>query len=153
MARRKRTVGLIAFLRGHTDPVVGMPGCANYDHHYGGCLFRTAKGKPSKNLLEEEKSKCPCLVEIGKRCSYFERAVLPTAADIGLREYVYAAYERQVGLSGRLKTEPVRYCPECGAELKPRQRYCDECSRKRRLQSKRASQQKARQISRLSVDD
>ena len=83
MAKQKRTVGLIAFLKGNTDPAAGMPGCASYDHHYGGCLFLDG-----------------CLVEEGKRCGYFEKAVLPTAADIGLKELVYSLYERQVGIAG-----------------------------------------------------
>jgi hypothetical protein len=43
----------------NTDPKAKNPGCANYDHHYGGCLFRDE-----------------CLVQQGKRCRYFERVVL-----------------------------------------------------------------------------
>ena len=69
MAKELLTVGLIAFLKGNSDPKVGMPGCANYDHHYGGCLFADT-----------------CSVEEGKRCDYFERVVLPTAADVGLKQ-------------------------------------------------------------------
>jgi len=49
---------------GDTDPKAGMPGCANYDRHYDGCLFEDT-----------------CLVQEGKRCGYFERAVLTTVAD------------------------------------------------------------------------
>ena len=40
------------------------PGCANFDYHYDCCLFRDE-----------------CLVQMGKRCKYFERAVLPTITD------------------------------------------------------------------------
>ena len=127
MARRRRTVGLIAFLKGNTDPAVGMPGCANYDHHYGGCLFGDA-----------------CFVEQGKRCEYFEKAVLPTAADIGLKELVYSLYERQVGIAGigQFDGGNIRRCPDCGAELRRRQRYCDDCKRKRRRKSYRNSRSK-----------
>ncbi len=123
---RKRTVGLIAFLKGNTDPAAGMPGCANYDHRYGGCLFNDE-----------------CRVEQGKRCGYFEKAVLPTAADIGLKEVVYLAYEKQVGIAndGGLEREPVRLCPDCGVELRPRQRYCDTCGKRRRRQSYRKRRQ------------
>ncbi len=69
MVRRKRTVALIAFLKGNSDPKVGMSGCANYDHHYRGCLFADT-----------------CSVEEGKRCDYFERVVLPTPPDVGLKQ-------------------------------------------------------------------
>jgi len=77
----RRTIGLVTFLKGNTDPAVGIPGCANYDHHHGGCLVGEA-----------------CKVEQGKRCGYFERAVLPTANDVGLGERVYSLYEKQTGI-------------------------------------------------------
>lgn len=127
MAKQKKSVGLIAFLRGNTDPAIGMPGCANYDHHYGGCLFADT-----------------CQVEQGQRCGYFERAVLPTAEDIGLKGLVYSLYQEHVGIDGGLEREPIRCCPDCGAELKPRQRYCDDCSKRRRLESYRKKREKNR---------
>jgi hypothetical protein len=141
MVRQRRTVGLIAFLKGNTDPAVGMPGCANYDHYYGGCLLQSAEGKQSSGMHDAEKSKCPCLVEQKKRCRYFEQSVLPTAADIGLKELVYSLYEKQVGIAGigQLDSGEIRKCPDCGAELKPRQRYCDDCARKRRVAAYRKS--------------
>ncbi|MBN2127951.1 MAG: hypothetical protein JW741_00565 [Sedimentisphaerales bacterium] len=128
MSKRKRSVGLLAFLRGSTDPAAGMPGCANYDSAHGGCLLGDH-----------------CTVEQGQRCGFFERAVLPTAADIGLSVQIHAQYARQVGLSdaGELGREPSRSCPDCGAELKPRQRYCDTCSARRRRDSYRRARQKA----------
>lgn len=49
---------------GDTDRKSRKPGCANFDYYYDGCLFRDE-----------------CLVQHGKRCEYFERAVLPTVAD------------------------------------------------------------------------
>jgi len=127
MAKRKRSVGLIAFLKGNSDPAVGMPGCANHNHHYGGCL------------IEET-----CLVEQGKRCRYFERAVLPSAEGIGLKELVCGLYQKQVGMTGdiTLTGRQIRRCPSCGAELKPRQRYCDSCRQRRRRASYRRSRQK-----------
>ena len=136
MSMRKRSVGLIAFLKGNSDPAVDMPGCANYDHYYGGCLFAET-----------------CLVEKGKRCGYFERAVLPTAEGIGLKELVYSLYERQVGIAGigQFDSGEIRRCPDCGAELKPRQRYCDECSKKRRQKTRRESQRKYRKKKRGST--
>jgi hypothetical protein len=124
MAKRRRTVGLVAFLKGSSNPEDQMPGCSNYDQHHGGCLSGDS-----------------CLVETGKRCGYFERAVLPTAADMGLKELVYSMYERQVGIAsiGQFYYGNIRKCPDCGAELKPRQRYCENCARRRRIVAYRKS--------------
>ena len=127
--RRRRTVGLIAFLKGSTGPEAGMPGCANLDRHYGGCLLGDT-----------------CKVQEGQRCGYFERAVLPTAEAIGLKDVVYSAYEAQVGIAGNglLKRGQVRRCPDCGNEVGPRQRYCPNCSKRHRRQSYRRARQKQR---------
>lgn len=122
----RRTTGLVTFLKGTTDPAAGVPGCANYDHRYGGCLFGEA-----------------CKVEQCKRCGYFEQAVLPTANDVGLGEQVYSLYEKQVDIQGGLERAPKRLCPDCGAELKARQRYCEKCARRRRADSYRERRKKA----------
>jgi hypothetical protein len=42
-----------------TDPKAMMLECANFDHYYGGCLFRDE-----------------CLVQQGEHCGYFERVIL-----------------------------------------------------------------------------
>jgi len=128
MIKQKRTVGLIAFLRGSTSPENKMPGCCNYDHDSGGCLDKDC-----------------CLVEQGKRCEYFVEAVLPTSADLGLKELVYSLYQKHVGIAEDellINTANIRLCPDCGAELKPRQRYCDGCKRRRRRKSYRNSRSK-----------
>ena len=125
MARKKASVGLVAFLKGSTNPKKEMPGCANYDHRYGGCAFKDE-----------------CLVEQGARCAYFEKAVLPTAAALGLQG-VYEAYEESTD-SGMLKRSQARVCPDCSGPVKPRQRYCEDCSRKRRQKTRRISQQRFR---------
>jgi hypothetical protein len=101
-----------------------MPGCANYDDYYGGCLFAET-----------------CKVQDGKRCEYFERAVLPTATDIGLQELVNRLYAKQTGRKESDKKK-IRKCPDCKTEIKPRQRYCDMCSQKRRLNTFRKSRKK-----------
>ena len=124
----RRTIGLVTFLKGSTDPAASTPGCANYDHRYGGCLLGEA-----------------CKVEQGKRCGCFEQAVLPTANDTGLGEQVYSLYENQTGVKGSLNRAPKRLCPDCGAELKARQRYCDDCTRKRRQKTQRQYQRQYRQ--------
>ena len=127
MAKQRKSVGLIAFLKGSSNPAERMPGCANYDHHYGGCLLDNT-----------------CKVQQGKRCSYFERAVLPTAIDIGLKEHIYSLYGNHVGIEGyqQFDKSNIRRCPDCEAELKPRQRYCDECKKRRRRKSYRNSRSK-----------
>jgi len=48
---------------GDADPEASNPGCANFDHHYGGCLFRDE-----------------CLVQQGERCEYFERVIPQSGA-------------------------------------------------------------------------
>ena len=114
-----KRIGLIAFLKGSSKPAEQMPGCANYDHHYGGCLFGET-----------------CKVEQGQRCVDFEK-VLPTAVDIGAGERMHFLYEKQCGLSVTLARGQMRICPNCGTELKPRQRFCDGCSKRRRRDSYR----------------
>ena len=111
----------MAFLKGSTDPKARMPGCANLDRHSGGCL--------SGNV---------CSIREGQRCLHFESVVLPTAADLGLKESVCAQYRKHVGLdNGELDSGTVRRCPDCGGELRPRRRYCDGCAERRRRASYR----------------
>ncbi|RPJ38494.1 MAG: hypothetical protein EHM35_04420 [Planctomycetaceae bacterium] len=120
---RIRKVGLMAFLKGSANPKDHMPGCANYDHHYGGCLF------------DEN-----CKVERGQPCRYFEKAVLPTANDIGQGISITSQYEARVHCSaGRFQSTITneRRCPDCGNPLTPRQRYCDRCSRNHRRSAAR----------------
>lgn len=132
MNRKTETIGLMTFLKGTSNPNDRMPGCANYDHHYGCCLFETGEGRD-----------CSCLVQAGKRCNYFERAVLPTAADIGQLERMTGLYRKKVGPDNdqQCDTPVIRECPDCGGELKRRQRYCSKCSNRRRSQTYRKSRQ------------
>ena len=126
-----KRIGLAAFIKG-SSKAAEQPGCANYDHHYNGCLF----GKM-------------CKVEQGQRCGYFEKAVLPAAADIGLSERMYSLYEKQCGISGTLERGQMRICPDCeGTGIKPRQRFCDNCTRKRRRKTQREYHKKYRAKSR-----
>ena len=121
-----KQIGLIPFLKGSPNPERRTPGCTNFDHHYGGCLFAEH-----------------CAVEQGERCEYFERAVLPTAADIGQEEHVRSLYAKHVGLEGCQSDRPsTRECPGCGGELLRRQRYCDSCKKKRRRETYRKARSK-----------
>ncbi len=132
MAIRKRTVGLIAFLRGSTNPENKMPGCCNYDHDSGGCLDKDC-----------------CLVKQGRRCGYFEKVVLSTSVDLGLKELVYSLYQKHVGIAEDdplINTANIRPCPDCGTELKPRQRFCASCSKRRRQKSYRKARENQRLV-------
>lgn len=122
-----KTAGLIRFLKGTSDPKAGMPGCSNYDFHYGGCLFADT-----------------CLVEQGERCSFFEIAVLPLGND-SIRQ----RYEDLTGYFAEGIT--VNLCGGCGDRIQPRRRFCDKCSRKRRQKTKRESQRKFRGKQRVSA--
>jgi hypothetical protein len=117
MAKRKQTVCLTAFLKGSTNPKARIPGCSNFDHHYGGCLFGA------------------CLLELGERCSYFERAILPTG-DSDTRQ----KYEALTGV--HIEGQAVNVCGDCGRTIPPRRRYCDRCVQKRRRATYRQSRQK-----------
>lgn len=129
-----KQISLVAFLKGSANPKDSMPGCANYDHHYGGCLFGAT-----------------CLIEKGKRCGYFEKAVLPTAADIGQTERIYSLYEKQCKVSGLLCRPQQRLCPDCGTGLKPRQKLCDKCKKKHRQKTNRENQRKYYEKQRVSA--
>lgn len=132
MIRQRRSIGLMVFLRGRQDPDEGLPGCANYDKYYGGCVFRK-----------------DCLVEQNKRCKYFEVAVLPSAKDIGLQAMVSKLYADHVGCDD-IPSGQDRRCG-CGAGLRPRQRQCSECSEKSRRESNKASQRKYRELAGSNV--
>ena len=101
-----KAVPLKTFLKGTTDPKAGMPGCANYDHHYDSCLFGD------------------CLVEQGKRCGYFERAVLPTGNSI-----IRQKYEDMTGIY--IQGLKVNLCSGCGIPIAPKAKCCDKCKKKK----------------------
>ena len=108
--------------------------CANYDSHYGGCLFEDFGGKCA-------------VVDLGKPCRYFERAVLgPPDYPYKTAGYdwgrLFAAYGQiNPTFAGRGVT--VRRC-ECGAVLSTRERVCEKCREGRRKATYRAAQQKRR---------
>lgn len=122
MAGKRETLGLMAFLKGSSNPKDQIPGCANYDRNLGGCV--SGEG---------------CKVEQGQRCDYFEKAVLPTAGTIGQADRIYSLYQDRVGIEETLlpNVSKSRPCPGCGVGLRPRQRYCDICSKKRRRETYR----------------
>jgi CBS domain-containing protein len=58
---------------------------------------------------------------------------------------------REEERQGLLAELLVRRCPECAAPLRPRQRYCEKCARKRRLRTRREHQQECQKTQKLSV--
>lgn len=76
-----------------------------------------------------------CRLAEGKSCDYFREALLP-AADCPQR--IRDGYTM---LDQTAKMKDRRRCPECQAELRPRQRFCEKCADMHR----RASYLKKRQ--------
>ncbi|HBG28205.1 MAG: hypothetical protein A2Y10_19705 [Planctomycetes bacterium GWF2_41_51] len=112
-----KTCGLIRFIKG--DISNRLAGCANYDRDRGGCIFGNK-----------------CKVESCERCSYFERAVLPTAAQLGF-ENILTDYTKKTNFQYMpAKANQARIC-SCGQALKPRQRLCRKCAENRRKQAYR----------------
>lgn len=95
--------------------------CANY--YENGCVYDH-----------------PCLVFEGKRCRYFEKAVLgPSDYKFRLPGYDYPKiFKQYAAIHNHLHGIEVelREC-ECGEVLKLRQRFCDSCSKRRRRDSYR----------------
>ena len=113
-----------------------MPGCANYDHHHGGCLLADT-----------------CKVEQAKRCGYFEKAVLPTANNLRDGSKMVDEYQRLVGLSAPIGIHITKanFCG-CGATIPAGHRFCETCKKKNRLKTKREYQKKFRMIKRSTIE-
>ena len=114
----RQTKGLKVFLRDE---------CANYDKHRETCLFAES-----------------CKVMSGQRCGYFERAVLgPPDYKYRLPGYDYQKLFAQYAEQTRTEQQRVnvRRCG-CGTPLRHRQRHCDDCVHKRRLEAYRRRRQR-----------
>ena len=101
--------------------------CANYGKHDEACLFGDS-----------------CKVMAGRRCDYFEKAVLgPPEYKYRLPGYDYQKLFAQYSEQTRTEKPQVsiRSCG-CGTPLRHRQRYCDECARKKRLDTYRRPREK-----------
>jgi hypothetical protein len=99
--------------------------CANYDKHDETCLFGDS-----------------CKIMDGQRCDYFEKAVLgPPDYRLKLPDYDYQKLFAQYAEQTKAEKQQVnvRRCG-CGTPLRHRQRFCDECTLKRRRKTKRVSQ-------------
>lgn len=104
--------------------------CANYDSHYDCCLSADV----SCNVLE------------GKRCKYFEKAVLgPSDYKYRLPGWDYTRlFAEYTELTGA-KTKKIqqRKC-KCGEVLQYRQRFCEKCQRLKAKQANKIRQKKYR---------
>jgi len=132
--------------------------CANFVSD-GGCL-----GIQVEDLADHEQTKraaplerCLLANKPMKPCRYFEQVILPLADYPSPKDKPRLQAERLAARETYLLTcrKPVpthtlRLC-ECGEPLAARQRVCSKCSRKRRLQTNRASQRKRRQLAGMSV--
>ena len=105
------------------------------------CLVSERDGKKVK-LVAAPLERCK-LSEPGKRCMYFERAVIPLA------NYFPEKYAKAVETytAGRAKNalaiKAARLC-KCGNPLPKRKRYCPTCARRKRRESARNGMAKKR---------
>jgi hypothetical protein len=94
--------------------------CANWDEHYKCCLFDRIGKSPTEDS---------CLVSLGKRCIYLEKAVLGPV-DYKFRESgvnwqkIFDLYSIATGRLAQIISS--RIC-KCGAALLPRKQLCDSC--------------------------
>lgn len=108
------------FLKGFSDHLKGLPGCANYIN--GICI-----------------NDKPCKVLGGKPCKYFERAVLPTAKERGLFEII----DSYAGSLKSLRGIKEKTCQKCGDAVTGRNKFCAKCKRvKNREYQKRHNHKK-----------
>jgi hypothetical protein len=84
--------------------------------------------------IEEHHDKC--LVADGEKCAYFEGSVLQLDALSKDDRYRQQIIEARIAYNGRAEARG-RPCPDCGTPMRPRQRYCDECRKKRRREAAR----------------
>jgi hypothetical protein len=116
--------------------------CANWiDPHgrKGRCIGTDTSGDVQFN------SSGKCWLTEGRPCKYFERCVLgPADYKYRLPCYDYEQLFEQYAAINRAylsKQVTVRRC-ECSAALKPRHRYCEDCTRKKRQETYRLTRRK-----------
>jgi len=99
-----------------------------------------------------------CWVIEGKPCKYFKDKVLGPQDT----KYPHPCFVKDPGFETRVRRQylkidrtvveaEARRCPDCDAALRPRQRYCEKCTRKRRHKTRREYQRRFRKTQRLSV--
>lgn len=94
-----------------------------------------------------------CKLMLGKKCGYFKGSVFSIcnpgykfATETKLFPKLFELYSK-LDHSLRIKDAVIKMCPDCGSvELKPRRKYCQECSEKRKRATERKSREKARSV-------
>jgi len=129
--------------------------CACYDPSTGGIIYKGNKPIPItiKNYCDREREKdCRCSIFKDKRCSYFERAVLPMNPQL---EALYIAehkakevnYERIVeeksSVAGKVKIH-CKKCKDVFLANNYRSQYCDKCKKYLNRERWRESKSKKR---------
>ncbi len=130
----------------------------------GGSLSKFVKqmcdcwtGRPSEECLgldvygKSFRNPGKCRIMEGKSCKYFKEAVLHQedykfprlcfVEDPAFEQRVRKQYKK---IDHTVVEAEARRCPGCGAALKPRQRYCTKCAKRRARDASRQRQQKYR---------
>ncbi len=112
--------------------------CASFTGN--GCIGFTIKRELDKrgnielkNKMFNNSGKC-LIIENKKPCKYFKKSVLPLAELQGIYSKILLEYTNID--ESIVKNIHTRFC-ECGEELKPRERFCDKCKKKRRTEAYR----------------
>lgn len=102
--------------------------CACYSQSLNGIVY--IKNKPQsitiKDYCDQERGDCRCFVFEGKKCEYFDKAVLP----------MNPLVEGKSSVEGRVQI----YCKKCGTTFLAnnyRSQYCDRCKKYLRRESNR----------------
>lgn len=113
--------------------------------------YQMAVAECCNNVNGKHFGEQPCRLAGGGRCAYFEAAVLPLAEAFPDRYGDAAkAYWKRAAEDGGLEHRAVRQfqeavdsgprmCPQCGAHLAKRKRYCDGCRKARKRAAVRAA--------------
>jgi hypothetical protein len=99
-----------------------------------------------------------CWVTAGESCKYFKDKVLGPEDC----KYPHPCFVKDPAFEARVRRQyskidhtvveaEVRRCPDCGAPLGPKRRYCEKCSKKRRHKTMREYHRKYRKSRRLTV--
>jgi hypothetical protein len=118
--------------------------CANWliDGACNGVDFKRPALKQIRFLPEGTR----CLLALGKRCSYFETAVMPMKdwewKDAEEGRKFKEGVNRYIRMHLRKETMPdlpprERKCPDCGNRIGFRMRYCADCARIRKAENNR----------------
>ncbi len=115
------------------------------------CLGANPFGK-----LFREPGKCQVIE--GKPCKFFKDSVLGPEDE----KYPHLCFVKDPAFEMRVRKQykridhtvveaDIRRCPDCGAALRSRQKFCDKCAEKRRRQTMRENQRRYRRKSRGST--